>query len=141
MVRAWEPASGDAWVKDDSSVVVGCRWRLVAPKLTGRPRRCEARSLDSAPPDGKIAAMSPLTLTGLHVYPIKSAGGIAVPSWPVDEFGLRYDRRWMVVDQSGEAVTQREYPRLALVRTAIEGDRLRVSAPGCAPLDLPLAPS
>ena len=85
--------------------------------------------------------MSRLRLASLHVYPIKSAGGIRVPSWPVDEFGLRYDRRWMVVDQEGEAVTQRDYPKLALTRTAIEGDRLRVSAPGRAPLDLPLEPS
>jgi uncharacterized protein YcbX len=59
----------------------------------------------------------------------------------VDDFGLRHDRRWMVVDQEGEAVTQREHPRMALTRTAIEGDRLRVSAPGRAPLDLPLEPA
>ncbi len=85
--------------------------------------------------------MATLTLTGLHLYPIKSAGGIAVPSWPVDEFGLRYDRRWMLVDPQGEAVTQRDYPRLALTRTSIEGDRLRVTAPGRPPLDLPLEPA
>jgi uncharacterized protein YcbX len=85
--------------------------------------------------------MTTLSLTALNVYPIKSAGGFAVQSWPVDDFGLRYDRRWMVVDQEGEAVTQREYPRLALARTAIEGDRLRVSAAGRAPLALPLEPA
>ena len=85
--------------------------------------------------------MTTLTLTALHVYPIKSAGGIAVSSWPVDDFGLRYDRRWLVVDDAGEALTQREHPRLALVRTAIEGDRLRVTYPGRAPLDLPLEPA
>jgi uncharacterized protein YcbX len=82
-----------------------------------------------------------LTLTALNIYPIKSAGGIAVQSWPVDQFGLRHDRRWMVVDRDGEALTQREYPRLALARTAIEGDRLRVAAAGQAPLDLPLEPA
>jgi uncharacterized protein YcbX len=81
-----------------------------------------------------------LTLTALNVYPIKSAGGIAVQSWPVDGFGLRYDRRWVVVDQAGEALTQREHPRLALVRTAVDDARLRVSAPGRPPLDLPLQP-
>lgn len=85
--------------------------------------------------------MPTLTLTGLHVYPIKSAGGFSAETWPVDEFGLRHDRRWVVVDQAGEALTQREHPRLALVRTAIGGGRLRVSAPGCAPLDLPLEPA
>jgi uncharacterized protein YcbX len=84
--------------------------------------------------------MTTMTLTALNVYPIKSAGGIAAESWPVDEFGLRYDRRWMLVDDAGDALTQRDCPRLALVRPAIEGDRLRVSAPGRAPLDLPLEP-
>lgn len=90
--------------------------------------------------DRRGQAAPTLTLTGLYLYPIKSAGGIAVGTWPVDEFGLRYDRRWMVVDEAGEAVTQREHPRLALVRTSIQGDRLRVAAPGQPPLDLPLEP-
>jgi hypothetical protein len=84
--------------------------------------------------------MPTLTLTALNVYPIKSAGGIAVQSWPVDDFGLRHDRRWMVVDREGDAVTQRDHPKLALVRTAIEGERLRVTAPGRGPLDVPLEP-
>ena len=85
--------------------------------------------------------MPTLTLTGLHIYPIKSAGGFAAETWPVDDFGLRYDRRWVVVNQEGQALTQREHPRLALVRTAIEGGRLRVSAPGRPPLDVPLEPA
>ena len=42
-----------------------------------------------------------LRLTALHIYPIKSAGGSSVPEWEVDSFGLRYDRRWMVVDRRG----------------------------------------
>jgi len=88
----------------------------------------------------RFLAMPALTLTGLTVYPIKSAAGIAAETWPVDEFGLRHDRRWMLVDESGDALTQRDCPRLALVRPVIEGDRLFVTAPGSPPLDLPLAP-
>ncbi|HUF34951.1 MAG TPA: MOSC N-terminal beta barrel domain-containing protein [Gemmatimonadales bacterium] len=85
--------------------------------------------------------MDTLTLSSVRVYPIKSAGGFAAASWPVDDFGLRYDRRWMVVDREGEGLTQREHPRLALAGTLIEGDRLQVTAPGRAPLDLPLEPA
>ncbi len=81
-----------------------------------------------------------LRLTSLHVYPIKSAGGCSVRGWEVDGFGLRHDRRWMVVDQEGRFLTQRTHPRLALVRPAIEGDTLRVTAPGMPALDLPLHP-
>ncbi|MFQ5888680.1 MAG: hypothetical protein ACE5JR_01370 [Gemmatimonadota bacterium] len=37
--------------------------------------------------------MTPKRLTGIFLYPLKSAAGIAVDAWPVDEFGLRGDRR------------------------------------------------
>lgn len=83
---------------------------------------------------------APAVLTGLFVYPVKSAAGSPVPAWPVDEFGLRHDRRWMIVDGRGRQVTQREHPRLALVRPAIQSERLRITGPGIAPLDLPLEP-
>ena len=79
-------------------------------------------------------------LTGLNVYPIKSARGIALEAWPVDELGLRYDRRWMVVDERGQFITQRHDPRLALVVPAIRDGMLEVEAPGMPPLALPLEP-
>jgi uncharacterized protein YcbX len=75
------------------------------------------------------------------VYPIKSAGGIRVASWPVDAFGLAFDRRWLVIDRSGRAVTQREQPRLALVRTEITDPLLRATAPDMPALELPLHPA
>jgi uncharacterized protein YcbX len=80
-------------------------------------------------------------LSAVNVYPIKSAGGIAAEEWEVDDFGLCYDRRWMLVDGRGGMVTQRTHPRLALARPAIERDRLIVRAPGREPLTLPLHPS
>jgi len=43
----------------------------------------------------------------------------------------------MVVDASGKFVTQREFSQLALVATAIEGQRIRVKAPGQPELELP----
>ncbi|HEX2250245.1 MAG TPA: MOSC N-terminal beta barrel domain-containing protein, partial [Gemmatimonadales bacterium] len=82
-----------------------------------------------------------LQLTGLTVYPIKSAGGIPVSDWPVDEFGLRYDRRWMLVDDSGEFLSQRSHPRLALARPSIRDGSLRIDAPGMPSLELPLEPT
>ena len=81
-----------------------------------------------------------ITLTGLTVYPIKSARGIPVDQWEVDEFGLRYDRRFMVVDQSGEFLSQRNHARLSLVAPSIGKDVLRVEAPGMPILEVPLEP-
>jgi uncharacterized protein len=80
-------------------------------------------------------------LTSLTLYPLKSASGIATGSWDLDDFGLRHDRRWMVVDPGGRFVTQRTHPRLALVRPMLLETSLLVEAPGVAPLELPLAPS
>src|SRR3954451_13707808 len=82
----------------------------------------------------------PLTLTGLFVYPIKSCRGIAVDRWDVDAFGLRYDRRFMAIDQSGEFLTQRDYPRLALVTPSFQNGHLQLNAPGMSALDIPLEP-
>jgi MOSC domain-containing protein len=57
----------------------------------------------------------------------------------VDDFGFRYDRRWMLVTPAGDFITQREEPRLALVRPSVAGDTLGVRAPGMPDLALPLA--
>jgi uncharacterized protein YcbX len=82
-----------------------------------------------------------LRLTGLHVYPIKSAAGLSPDEWEVDGFGLRYDRRWMVVDAGGGMLSQRTHPRLALIRPAIGDGTLRVETAGMPALELPLAPA
>jgi uncharacterized protein len=60
-------------------------------------------------------APSGFHLSGLYVYPIKSCGGIAVMESNVDERGLRHDRRWMLVDEANQFISQRELPRMALI--------------------------
>ncbi|MFY8099034.1 MAG: MOSC N-terminal beta barrel domain-containing protein, partial [Allorhizobium sp.] len=54
-----------------------------------------------------------MQVTGLFIYPFKSARGIAVPQAPIDAMGLSGDRRMMLVDPSGHFITQRELPALA----------------------------
>jgi uncharacterized protein YcbX len=76
-------------------------------------------------------------LSGLHLYPIKSAAGIARLEWEVDALGLRYDRRWMVVDRGGAMLTQRSHPRLGQIRPSVGDGALRVEADGMPPLELP----
>jgi uncharacterized protein YcbX len=93
---------------------------------------------ESPPAD---AGTTSIRLTGLHVYPIKSAGGLAVSEWEVDGFGLRHDRRWMVVDGGGRMMSQRTHPRLALVRPSLGDDALLVEGPGMPALELPLGSS
>jgi MOSC domain-containing protein len=79
-------------------------------------------------------------LSQLHVYPIKSAGGIPLEASEVDGRGLRHDRRWMLVDEAGGFMSQRRFPRMALIRVRIEPDHLVVDAPQMPSLHVPLQP-
>ena len=56
-----------------------------------------------------------MQVSDLFIYPLKSARGIAIPSAAVDAFGLTGDRRAMLVDPSGQFITQRELQALAQV--------------------------
>ncbi|WP_148615895.1 MOSC domain-containing protein [Nocardioides rubriscoriae] len=79
----------------------------------------------------------PATLTAIHRYPVKSCRGEALQEAVVEPQGLAGDRRWMLVDAAGRAVTAREVNRLVLVRPEITASGLRVSAPGVdAPLEV-----
>lgn len=78
-------------------------------------------------------------LAEIHVYPVKSARGIALERSDVLAGGLRHDRRFMFVDAHGKFITQREHPRLALVTTAIDGDALLLGAEASA-VRVPLHP-
>jgi uncharacterized protein YcbX len=57
-----------------------------------------------------------MRVTGLFTYPIKGCYRLAHDGARVQPWGLAGDRRWMVVDPDGEAVTQREAPALTAVR-------------------------
>ncbi len=74
----------------------------------------------------------------LFIYPVKSCAGIALQEAELTETGLDLDRAWMVVDEDGEFVTQREAPRLALVRPELRrgGTELALRAPGMLALHL-----
>jgi uncharacterized protein YcbX len=82
-------------------------------------------------PDGPRARIA-----ALHVYPIKSCAGISVDTMRFDALGPLDDRRWMLVDERDEFVTQRELPTLALVRPARVDDGLQVLAPGLPALQV-----
>jgi len=79
-----------------------------------------------------------LTVASLHVYPLKSAAGIDVKNATVERRGLAGDRRWMLVDGDGVFLSQRDYPRLALVQVIPSDDGLRITAPGKPTLNIPV---
>ena len=65
-------------------------------------------------------------LSEIYTYPVKSLGGIALSEAKIERRGLQYDRRWMLIDDTGRFVSQREIPRMALLGTAIEPPFLTV---------------
>ncbi len=81
---------------------------------------------------------SNLRISQLFIHPIKSCGGIAVNEAPLIETGFEYDREWMVVDQHGDLVTQRELPRMALIQPTLRASDLVLRAPGMLALHLQL---
>ncbi|HWH84470.1 MAG TPA: MOSC N-terminal beta barrel domain-containing protein [Burkholderiaceae bacterium] len=77
-------------------------------------------------------------IASLHVYPVKSCGGITVDEALVIETGLEFDRTWMVVDANGLFVTQRELPRMALVQPRLKLSEMVLRAPGMLALHIAL---
>lgn len=80
-------------------------------------------------------------ISDLVVYPVKSCKGVHLKSAVLTEAGIKFDRQWMVVDETGEFVTQREQPRLAFVTPSIVAAGLQLDAPGMDPLTLPIEPA
>lgn len=64
--------------------------------------------------------------------------GISVSSWPVTEKGLQYDRKWMLVDNAGQFLSQRKLPQMALIKTALFDNHIVLSAAGRDDLLIPL---
>ena len=56
-------------------------------------------------------------VSGLFLYPVKSLRGFAVPAVEIDDLGFAGDRRFLVIDETGKFLTQRQVTRMALVST------------------------
>ena len=73
----------------------------------------------------------------LFIYPVKSLPGIPVTDAVLHSTGLAMssnplvaDRKWMLVDENGSFLTQRQLPKMALIKLSVEGNYLVMSAPG-----------
>ena len=78
------------------------------------------------------------TIAALFVYPVKSCRGSALSTAVLTERGIAHDREWLIVDDGGRFVTQREAPRLALIVPKLSETALELAAPGLPPLALAL---
>lgn len=83
-----------------------------------------------------------LRVHNIHIYPIKSCGRFEVPpdaDWEVRPEGLAWDREWCLVHRgTGQALSQKRYPKMALIRPSLQFDsgELRVKYTGQASADM-----
>lgn len=81
---------------------------------------------EDMPMPAKSVAKPSLRVKAITVYPIKSCGGFAVPAgtnWPIRSEGLAWDREWCLLHKgSGQALSQKRYPRMALIRPTLDFD-------------------
>lgn len=74
--------------------------------------------------------MGPVSINALWIYPVKSLAGIPLSSAKLTPAGLAGDREWMLVDDGGRFVTQRQIPQLATLGTAWKNGQLTLSHRG-----------
>ena len=79
-------------------------------------------------------------LSELNIYPVKSLRGITLESALVEERGLQFDRRWLLVDGDGRFITQREVPRMATVKIDVGPGGMRAIRNGSS-INVPLDPA
>jgi uncharacterized protein len=101
-----------------------------------------ADSINELPEAVAPFAALPADLRGrisqLIVYPVKSCAGVQVQEVLLTETGLEFDRAWMVVDERGEFLTQRELPRMALIQPQLKYHEMILRAPGMLALHVKL---
>ncbi|KZM23128.1 Molybdenum cofactor sulfurtransferase [Ascochyta rabiei] len=104
-------------LKDVTSFVAFLREFFVQNKAPSAMPAALCGGLDVLP-------ASRLHVESLSIYPIKSCAGFSVPpgqAWKVYPEGLAWDREWCLVHQgTGAALSQKRYPKMALIRPSID---------------------
>ena len=70
-----------------------------------------------------------MQLSGITIYPVKSCAGVDLDRVSLDRFGPVGDRRWLVVDERGRFVSQRDQAHMSLIRVEqVQGERGKIAA-------------
>ena len=78
----------------------------------------------------------------LWLYPIKSCAGVRIESgsWPCTDDGLAFDRYFTLVDAKGTFLSQKQHPKLSLVKPQLDASTLTLllTAPHMPTIELNL---
>lgn len=78
-------------------------------------------------------------ISALYLHPLKSGQRIAVASLTLGPWGPINDRRWMLVDANGNALTQRDHGAISQIVPSLEADAVVLDCRGEATLRVPIA--
>lgn len=76
-------------------------------------------------------------ISQMFIYPVKSCAGIEISESVLSETGLSHDREWMIVDQDGQFLTQRQIPHMVWITPRLTADALYLSAPEHPEIKIP----
>ncbi|CAF1100216.1 unnamed protein product, partial [Brachionus calyciflorus] len=75
-------------------------------------------------------------LSKIFIYPVKSLPGIELDQALISKDGVMHpvnknviDRKWMIVDSNRSFISQRKFPKMALIKQRVDGENLVLSAP------------
>lgn len=66
-------------------------------------------------------------ISEIYIYPIKSLGGISCQSARAEEMGFENDRRWMLIDENNQFISQREHPILSQFQPQISENKMEIT--------------
>lgn len=75
-----------------------------------------------------------MDVASLYVYPVKGCRGMALQLARIEHDSLQDDRRFLVVDERGSFLSQRNAPRMAHIDARASDDELELQSPGEAAL-------
>lgn len=65
----------------------------------------------------------------LYIYPVKSIAGIPVKALKLNDRGLEFDRFWMLVNENYQMLSQRDFPKLNLLKIFEEENSFKILDP------------
>ncbi|XP_053570573.1 molybdenum cofactor sulfurase [Bombina bombina] len=107
------------------------------PSSTSSGKKCACESNKTA----SIAVNDQeITLSHIYLYPIKSCAAFQVSQWPIAEQGLLFDRSWMIVNNNGVCISQKQEPKLCLIHPSIDLKKgiMLIEAKGMTAIQIPL---
>lgn len=81
-----------------------------------------------------------MKVTEIVIFPVKSCAGVSVEHSKINQFGLEFDRFWVIARKRDqwEMMTQRNFSRMVLIKPEIELNRLVLRAPDMSDITVPL---